>query len=80
MRIPVLAELGRFPISMKKVGQVIAFWADMITSDFESYARKIYSDMLEHQSTAQDPWLSFITNIFSGIRDDPHMGQPVHFY
>ena len=77
--IPVPTEVGRFPISLKIVGQVIAFWSHVITSDVESYARKIYSDMTEHQSTDKDPWLSFIINVFSGIRDDPLMGQSVHF-
>ena len=67
MRIPVLAELGRFPVSLKIVGQVIAFWAHVKTSDVDSYARKIYSDTTEHQSTDKGPWLSLIINIFQGL-------------
>ena len=31
MRIPVLAELGRFPVSLRLVGQVIVFWAHIAT-------------------------------------------------
>ena len=67
MRIPVLAELGRFPISLNIVNQVIAFWVHIITSDVDLYATKIYSDMTEHQSTDKDLWLSFIINIFQGL-------------
>ena len=55
MRIPVLAELGRFPVSLRLVGQVIAFWAHIVTSDADSYTRNIYTDMTEHQSTDKNP-------------------------
>ena len=79
MRIPVLADLGRFPLSLKKVGRVITFWAHVITSDIDLYARKIYTDTMEHQYTDKDVWLSFIKNIFSRIWEDPRMGQSVHF-
>ena len=51
MRIPVLAVLGRFPVSLKIVGQVITFWAHIVTADVGSYPRNIYNDMTEHQST-----------------------------
>ena len=65
--IPVLAELGRFPISLKIVDQGIAFWAHVITYDVDSYVRNIYSDMIEHQSRDKDTWLSFIINIFQAL-------------
>ena len=48
MRIPVLAELGRLPVSLKIVSKVIAFWAHIVTSDVDSYTRKINTDMTEH--------------------------------
>ena len=67
MRIPVLAELGRFPVSLRLVGQVIAFWAHIVTSDADSYTRNIYADMTEHQSTDKNPWLNFIKNILRGL-------------
>ena len=31
------------------------------------YQREIYSDMIEHQYTDRDPWLSFIKIIFQGL-------------
>ena len=68
MRIPVPTELGTFRISLKVVGQVNAFWAHVITADVDPYTRRIYSDMTEHQYTDKDPWLSFIINIFQGLR------------
>ena len=40
----------------------------IITSDVDSYTRKILSDMTEHQHKDKDPWLSFIANIPWGIR------------
>ena len=67
MRIPVLAELGRFPVSLRLVGQVLAFWAHIVASDADWYTRNIYTDMTEHQSTDNDPWLSFIKNILGGL-------------
>ena len=74
MRIPVLAELSRFPISLKIVGQVIAFWEQIVASDVDSYTRNIYTDMTEQQSTDKSPRLSFSTKYSSGIRDDPCIG------
>ena len=40
MTIPVLAELGMFPVSLKIVGQFFALWVHVITCDVDSYARK----------------------------------------
>ena len=67
MRIPVQAQLGRFPISLKIVGQIIAFWAHFIASDVDSYATEIYSDMIQQRYADRDLWLDFIINIFRGI-------------
>ena len=67
MKIPALAELGRFPVSLRLVGQVIAFRAYIVTSDADSYTRNIYTDMTEHQSTDKNPWFSFIKNILRGL-------------
>ena len=63
----MLSELGRFPVSLRLVGQVIAFWAHIVTSDADSCTRNIYTDMTEHQSTDKNPWLSFIKNILRGL-------------
>ena len=67
MRIPVLAKLGKSPISLKTVSQVIEFWAHVITSDVDWYARKTYSDMTEHQPTDKDQWLCIVINILQGL-------------
>ena len=67
MRIPELAELGRFLVSFRLVGQVIAFWAHIVTFDADSYTGNIYADMTEHQSTGKNPWLNFIKNILQGL-------------
>ena len=66
MGIPVPSELGRCPISLKRVGQFFAFWAQVITSDVDSYARKLYYDMTGHQFKDKDQWLSFII-LFQGL-------------
>ena len=52
---------------MKTVGQVIAFWAHVIAPDVDTYARKIYYDVTEHQLTDKDLWFSFSINIFQGL-------------
>ena len=63
----MLAELGRFPVSLRLVGQVIAFWAHIVASDADSYTQNLYADMTEHQSTDKKPWLNFIRNILQGL-------------
>ena len=39
---------------IQTVGRIIVSWAQIVTSDADLYTRKIYIDMIEHQSTAKN--------------------------
>lgn len=60
MKIPVLAELGRSPISLKIVWQINAFLTHSIESDDHSNSKQTYAIMLHQQSVIEIPWLKFI--------------------
>lgn len=50
MRTPVLAEVGRFPISLKTVCQIITFWTDITESNNHFYLKQTYATMVHQQS------------------------------
>lgn len=65
MNIPVLAELGRFPVTIKIVGQVIAYWIHILESDEKSILRQTYSSMLSQDSGSENQWLRFIKQLLT---------------
>ena len=71
---PVVAELGRFPVSLKIVSQVVTISVHIISYNDDLYTRKKYTDMTQHQSVA-----GLHYNYSPCIRDGRRMGQPVHF-
>ena len=63
MKLPVLAELGRYPISLNALCQTITFWIHITESDEDSYLRQAYNDMLLAESHNNAIWLKFVKNI-----------------
>ena len=60
MKIPVLAELGRFRISLDVLCQVIAFWTHVTESNDRSYLKQTYVTMLHQQTVIEISSLKFV--------------------
>lgn len=60
MNFPVLAELGRFPISTKILGQIISFWLHIMESDQHGLLRQTYSSLLSQEHKEENKWLLFV--------------------
>ena len=71
MWLPVLAEIGRFPLGPKIISQTIAYWIHILNSN--SYLRKIYNSMLR-QNIDDVPWIKFIKQILFHLGFD-HVWQ-----
>lgn len=63
MWLPVLGELGRFPLSIKMISQVIGFWGHILDSNQQSLLHHLYSLMISSSKTS--PWLQFIKQLLS---------------
>lgn len=61
MNIPVMGELGRYPITIDIVGQIISFWIHVLESNENSYLRQVYNQMMQ-QTCSDSPWLNFVKN------------------
>jgi hypothetical protein len=62
MNIPVLAELGRFPLSINIIGQVIMYWMHIINLKESNHVKRIYN---LHRSNPlyADSWISFLKSL-----------------
>ena len=69
MNLPILGELGRFPISLKSFCLVIQFWLHITCADDNSYLSRIYKCLSQEPSGAS-AWLTFVENVLnvSGYR------------
>jgi hypothetical protein len=67
MKVPVLAELGRYPNFLNNVGQVIMFWVHILESREDSYLRQAYDDMLLMDSCNKVPWIHFVKTMLFNI-------------
>ena len=66
MKIPVLAELGRFPITLPMISKVIAFWTHITESKEESYLKLAYKDLSSGDSH-KGTWADFVKNTLHNI-------------
>ena len=64
MKVPILAELGRFPTSLQMIGQVISFWAHITEAQENSLLKQAYKDMLTWESHKKK-WIKFVENILT---------------
>lgn len=58
MWIPVLGELGRFPLGLRMLSKAISYWAHILETKKDSCVRKIYDSML--QNSSENSWAQFI--------------------
>ena len=59
MLLPVLGELGRFPITLNIICNVITYWLHILDISQTSHLRVIYDHIYVH-SQDHDPWVSFV--------------------
>ena len=55
MVLPTLGELGRFPLTIKILSQMVAYWVHILESDRNSYMYLLYQDL--QQNDREDKWL-----------------------
>lgn len=60
MNLPTLAELGRFPISIRIVCQIIGFWIHITEVKDNSYTKDVYDQALNQQSNYGVLWHKFV--------------------
>lgn len=63
MNLPALGELGRFPISMKIVSQMIGYWSHVTESDSDSHLKKAYEEQIYTSAT----WTTWVKNIMYSL-------------
>ena len=66
MKVPVLGELGRFPMAIHIISQVISFWVHITEAKEDSYLYLAYQDMINCQS-GSGTWINFVKNTLNGI-------------
>ena len=65
MWIPVLGELGRFPLSLRMLSQTISYWINILKSGNDSYLYQTYDSMLHHST--ENSWIQFIQQSLCGL-------------
>lgn len=65
MCIPVLAELGRFPLALRMLTQTISYWTHILQSKRDSFVHQVYDDMFNNPK--EDSWLIFIKSSLSRL-------------
>lgn len=65
MWIPVLAEIGRFPLGLNMLSQSISYWAHILKTENKSLIHQIYEEMLNQ--APKNPWLTFIKELLYKI-------------
>jgi hypothetical protein len=65
MKLPVLAELGRFPISFIAIYQVISFWLHVINSNEQSYVHQIYTNLCNEKKS--NKWICFVKEMLKDL-------------
>ena len=63
MWLPVLGELGRFPLGIKMISQVIGFWGHILDSNQNSLLHQMYDLMVSSSKTT--PWLQFTKQLLT---------------
>jgi hypothetical protein len=64
MVLPVLSECGRFPISIKVICQVIAYWIHILDLPNNANIRTVYNGLYA-KSNNSSTWVSFAENILT---------------
>ena len=70
MKMPVLAELGRYPLSFQMIGQAIGFWIHLTEMKQNSCISAVYSDLMKEGSSSYSPWIQFVKNILKCLGFD----------
>lgn len=63
MKIPVLAELGRFPLSINIIGQIFMYWIHIITTKETSHVNRIYNLQKTNLECNGNSWVFFIKTL-----------------
>ena len=67
MKMPVLAELGRYPLFFQLIGQVITFWVHIIEMKQNSCISDAYSDLFKEGAHVHSPWIQFVKTILKNL-------------
>ena len=69
VNIPVLAELGRYPLTLQIITQLISFWMHITQSNDGSLLKHIYQSMLSSLTTdnSSNSWLAFIKDLLYSL-------------
>lgn len=62
MVLPVLGELGRYPITLKIICQVISYWIHILERPKTSHLSMLY-DHMYNVAHDNNPWISFVKQI-----------------
>ena len=65
-KMPVLAELGRYPLSLGLICQTVSFWIHITESNEDSYLKQAYKDMLKDH-TQSTCWVRFLKNMLYNL-------------
>ena len=66
IKTPVLAELGRYPISLQMICQIISFWIHITEAKEDSLLKQAYEDMLMCDSHKRT-WVNFVKSTLINI-------------
>ena len=67
MKMPVLAELGRYPLLFQIIGQVITFWIHLTEMKHNSCIFDAYSDLCEENAHMYSPWIQFVKIVLKSL-------------
>jgi hypothetical protein len=60
MNLPVLAELGKFPLSLKIMVQSISYWTHIVNSNDRSLLKQTYLELTKRNDTPNNEWISAV--------------------
>ena len=66
MKVPVLAELGRFPISIKIICQILSFWVHIMEAKDNSHLQETYRQIYQ-QPIQGNSWLFYVQQILQSV-------------
>jgi hypothetical protein len=60
MNLPVLAELGKFPLSLKIMVQSISYWTHIVNLSDKSLLKQTYLELIRGDDISNNEWISTV--------------------
>jgi len=67
MMLPVLGELGRFPVTFRIICQILEFWIHVLEHNPSSHLKYVYDQMFETQTLDTSFWIGFVKKILCSV-------------